>query len=196
MNYGEWYVLEYRACNKPHKIVHSLKPSDTLASDRVTGVNSADSSSSLSVLLWSKAPNQRQIEVPIQQCPSQPTRSRQTSNLVLEELGSALNSVSVSFTSTRFGEAENSIPNALANALGFFFNKEPPIGILSPRHCLIHETTKAVKKVSILNLCHLFQSTSSGGNVRIMRAHISPCLTKIGRSVQRAVQSETGRKQV
>ncbi|GFT14839.1 hypothetical protein TNCV_3483021 [Trichonephila clavipes] len=30
--------------------------SDTLAYDRVTGVNSSDSSSSLSVLLWSKAP--------------------------------------------------------------------------------------------------------------------------------------------
>ncbi|GFX94022.1 hypothetical protein TNCV_3413841 [Trichonephila clavipes] len=29
--------------------------SDTLASDRLTGVNSSDSSSSLSVLLWSKA---------------------------------------------------------------------------------------------------------------------------------------------
>ncbi|GFX63570.1 hypothetical protein TNCV_2004991 [Trichonephila clavipes] len=77
--------------------------SDTLASDRVTGVNSSDSSSSLSVLLWPKAPPQRQIELPIQQSP-QPTRSRQTSNLVLEELGSALNSVSVSSTSTKSGE--------------------------------------------------------------------------------------------
>ncbi|GFX08734.1 hypothetical protein TNCV_4227541 [Trichonephila clavipes] len=47
---------------------------------------------------------QRQIELPIKQCPCQPTRSRQTSNLFLEELGSALNSVSVSFTSTRFDE--------------------------------------------------------------------------------------------
>ncbi|GFX66843.1 hypothetical protein TNCV_3049411 [Trichonephila clavipes] len=36
------------------KVAYSLF-SDTLASDRVTGVNSSDSSSSLSVLLWSKA---------------------------------------------------------------------------------------------------------------------------------------------
>ncbi|GFW66715.1 transposable element Tc3 transposase [Trichonephila clavipes] len=34
-------------------------------------------------------------------------------------------------------------------------------------------------------------NTPSGGTVRIMRAHISPCLIKIGRSVQRAVHSHT-----
>lgn len=49
--------------------------------------------------------------------------------------------------------------------------------------------TRAVHKVSRLNVFYLFQKTPSGGSVRIMRAHISPCLTKIGRSVQRAVQS-------
>ncbi|GFY26341.1 hypothetical protein TNCV_25381 [Trichonephila clavipes] len=60
---------------------------DTLASDRVTGVNSSDSSSSLSVLLWSKATiSASDRALPKQQCPCQPTRSRQTSNLVLEEL--------------------------------------------------------------------------------------------------------------
>ncbi|GFY19547.1 hypothetical protein TNCV_4647191 [Trichonephila clavipes] len=64
--------------------------SDTLASDRATGVNSSDSSSSLSVLLWSKATIS--ASELIQQCPCQPTHSRQTSNLVLEKLGSALNS--------------------------------------------------------------------------------------------------------
>ncbi|GFT81951.1 hypothetical protein TNCV_3909191 [Trichonephila clavipes] len=45
------------------------------------------------------------------------------------------------------------------------------------------------ESISILNLFYLFQKTPSGGTERIMRAHISPCLTKIGRSVQRAVQS-------
>ncbi|GFV48896.1 hypothetical protein TNCV_1343051 [Trichonephila clavipes] len=49
---------------------------------------------------------QRQLELLIQQCQCQPIHSRQTSNLVLEELGSALNSVSVLSTSTRFGEGE------------------------------------------------------------------------------------------
>ncbi|GFX61994.1 hypothetical protein TNCV_276421 [Trichonephila clavipes] len=37
-------------------------------------------------------------------------------------------------------QAENSIPNSLVNALAFSFNKEPPIGIFCPRHCLIDET--------------------------------------------------------
>ncbi|GFV09525.1 hypothetical protein TNCV_3159221 [Trichonephila clavipes] len=75
---------------------------DTLASDRVTGVNSSDSSSSLSVLLWSKATISASDRAP-HRAMSVP---RQTSNLVLEELGSALNSVSVSSTSTRFYEGK------------------------------------------------------------------------------------------
>ncbi|GFW42152.1 integrase catalytic domain-containing protein [Trichonephila clavipes] len=60
--------------------------SDTLASDSVNGVNSSDSYSSLSVLLWSKVTISASDRAP------HTTRSRQTSNLVLEELGSALNS--------------------------------------------------------------------------------------------------------
>ncbi|GFU46993.1 hypothetical protein TNCV_813651 [Trichonephila clavipes] len=46
---------------------------------------------------------QRQIELSIQQCPCQPTHSRQTSNLVLEELLKGMVQHKMS-TSTRFGE--------------------------------------------------------------------------------------------
>ncbi|GFU84434.1 hypothetical protein TNCV_1292371 [Trichonephila clavipes] len=60
--------------------------SGTLDSDRVTGVNSSYSSSSFQYYCDPKPQFQRQIELPIQQCPCQPTRSRQTSNLVLERL--------------------------------------------------------------------------------------------------------------
>ncbi|GFU97091.1 nucleic-acid-binding protein from transposon X-element [Trichonephila clavipes] len=45
--------------------------------------------------------------------------------------------------------AENSIPNSLANALAFSFNKEPPIGIFCPRHCLIHETKHCLRRGEI-----------------------------------------------
>ncbi|GFX04629.1 hypothetical protein TNCV_2773601 [Trichonephila clavipes] len=85
--------------------------SDTLASDRVT---ESIPLIHLHHFLYYCGPRpqfQRQIE-PIQQSP-QPTRSRQTSNLVLEELGSALNSVSVSSTSTKSGEGSLTFKTAV-----------------------------------------------------------------------------------
>ncbi|GFY22638.1 hypothetical protein TNCV_2178991 [Trichonephila clavipes] len=59
--------------------------SDTLASDRVTGVNSSDLSTSLSVLLWFKATISASDRAP-HTAMSMSTRNRQTSKLVLEEL--------------------------------------------------------------------------------------------------------------
>ncbi|GFT91595.1 hypothetical protein TNCV_5003201 [Trichonephila clavipes] len=98
---------------KPSPQMRSQKPLDQFSlaktknfmsvelPDRVTGVNSSDSSSSLSILLWFKATISASDRAhTMQQCPCQPTRSRQTSNLVLgrssQRDGSALNSVSVS----------------------------------------------------------------------------------------------------
>ncbi|GFT78902.1 hypothetical protein TNCV_3093151 [Trichonephila clavipes] len=57
--------------------------SDPLASVSVIEVNSYDSSSLRSVLLWSNAPISASNRVSHPQCPCQPARSSRTSNLVM-----------------------------------------------------------------------------------------------------------------